>query len=259
MRVKKLYLFLGISLCLAAFSNVSAEEVVTDVKGFEGMVKKWIDLRTELQSEERDWKIKKENIKNQLELFAKEKESLEKEIKSMRQDMTTAQEEQAKLSSQLEANQKTLDSLDGGIQRAEKRLLVLVKSIPEPLLTGLKKNIKSLTNTGAMSFTQRAQNILALYSEIERIQASVHIVRELIEIEGGEKKEFDVVYLGLAEAFCVSSDGRNAGFGKPGIDGWKWQWNNSLAKEISKAVRIVKQKKPAEFLSLPLLIKEEVL
>ena len=259
MMMRKQCVIIGLFFCLTCLTSVSAEEVVTDVSGFEKMVQKWIDLRVELRSEERDWKERKEGIESQLELFAKEKESLEKEIKGMRTDMTGAQEKQAELSRQLECNQKTLDSLAGGIQRAERRLLSIVKLLPKSLSGELKKNIKALTNTDGMRLTQRAQNILSLYSEVERIQAGVHVRRELIAMENGQKKEFDVVYLGLAQAFCVSFDERDAGIGKPGVNGWHWQWDDSLVKKINKVIKIVNQKKAVEFLELPLFIKGEVL
>ena len=130
MMMKKQYIILSLFFCLACCHSVLAEEVVIDIVGFEKMVQKWIDLRIELESEERDWKERKEGIESQLELFVKEKESLEKEIKGMRIDMTGAQEEQAELSHRLERNQKTLDSLIGGIQRAERRVLSIVKLLP---------------------------------------------------------------------------------------------------------------------------------
>jgi len=60
-----------------------------------------------------------------------------------------------------------------------------------------------------------------------------------------------VLYLGLAEGWFVSPDGKFAGFGKPGPDGWKWTQQDALAPLVKRAIAINENTEAAAFVELP--------
>jgi hypothetical protein len=62
------------------------------------------------------------------------------------------------------------------------------------------------------------------------------------------------MYVGLAQAYYVSAGGE-AGIGKPGADGWKWQPSKAIANDLLTALDIIQGKHSPAFIQLPVSIQ----
>jgi hypothetical protein len=100
---------------------------------------------------------------------------------------------------------------------------------------------------------RRLQLLVGVLAEIDDLHAHTHVVRELLDLGHGQtRREMDVVYLGLACAYAVSTDNTFAAVGRPAESGWKWTANPSIAKTVRKLVRIQKKEEPPAIVALPL-------
>ena len=99
------------------------------------------------------------------------------------------------------------------------------------------------------------QNIVAMLNEADRFNSAISMAIEFRKDAGGKERQVQVVYLGLGQAYFVDQNNTIAGTGLPGLEGWVWSLNNDLATKIRKVIDIYENRRPAEFVSVPVEIK----
>ena len=82
------------------------------------------------------------------------------------------------------------------------------------------------------------------------------MVKEILALPDGSRKEMDVFYLGLARAFSVSLDNGYAAVGKPTAEGWVWEAHPEIADQARRAVAMYRGEYPAEMVNLPFQVLE---
>ena len=128
--------------------------------------------------------------------------------------------------------------------------------IPSFLSGSLNKSFDKLPRASGKTISQRLQLILSIYGEIERLENNVHVVKETLKTDSGKFQEMDVIYLGLSRGFAVSRDDKTAGIGLPFKNGWKWERRNGIAPEVRKAIAFYQREQMADFINLPLKVRE---
>ena len=68
----------------------------------------------------------------------------------------------------------------------------------------------------------------------------------------GEKREIEILYLGMTQAWFVDQSGKYAGYGVPSPDGWIWVDAPALAAPVRQAIEIQTRQSPPDFISLPI-------
>jgi hypothetical protein len=106
-----------------------------------------------------------------------------------------------------------------------------------------------------VSLSERFQNVIGILNEVNKFNRDITVTNELRELPGGSMAEVTVVYLGLGQAYYVTSGGDGAGVGRPAADGWEWTAANHLAPEIFRTVEILKNAQPPAFVPLPVEIR----
>jgi len=223
----------------------------------EELVAKWIDLRRELTEEKESWNEQKAQLEQEQALLLKEKETLEKEIAATREELLFTEAERTQMLERKKLLKEALDSCLPALREAEKDLREWQTLLPAPLVTQpLRKAFDQLQNASEQSVTQRLQVILSLYGEIERLQYGIHVVKEVLKTDSGRSREMDVIYLGLAQGFAVSADNQITGIGRSTVNRWKWEWHPEIAAEVRKAIVFHRHEKTADFVHLPLRVRE---
>ena len=92
--------------------------------------------------------------------------------------------------------------------------------------------------------------------ELEKFNGKVAVVKEVIRVDGGSPREYDVIYLGLGAAYFLDTERENAGYGVPGQGSWDFYQRNGLIKEISSFLDIHNNKKPPEYVRLPVEVRQ---
>jgi hypothetical protein len=234
--------------------QADSQEPLPTTSTLEALVSKWVDLRRQIGVEEQTWKEQKGHLERERELLAKEKELLEAEIAKNENVQALQEKQRAELAQKKAAYQKATDDTVPALAAAEASLKRWRKRIPSSLLSSSEKEFDKLEHTSKPSISQRLQLILSLYGEVERLQYAVHVVKEVLNTDSGREQEFDVIYLGLAQGYCVSSDGKLAGVGVPGKDGWDWRWIPEIAPEVRKGIEFYRHERIADFVHLPVKI-----
>jgi len=225
-------------------------------KTLEELVAEWVNLRRELTEEKESWEEEKAQLEQEQDLLKKEQETLQNEIAIAREESLSIESQRSQLVKRKKILNNAIEECIPVFREAEKDLREWRAVIPSSLLSPPVKNaFDRLKNGLGQSFTQRLQLIVSLYGEIERLQNGVHVVKEVLEIEPGSSREMDVVYLGLAQGFAVSQDNLIAGVGVPSESGWQWEWRNDIAPEVRKAVDFHSHEKTADFVHLPMRVK----
>ena len=253
--VFKILIFVVISSF--AFSlTVFADEPLATTHTLEALVAKWVDLRKELAQEKEKWNEEKSYLEQEKALLLKEKKMLDNEIAQASREQTQAEAERVELLQSKEISQKTLNEYLPALSRAEANLKKWKDVVPSSLSPALKKSFGRLQKASGKTISQRLQLILSIYGEIERLEHNVHICKERLKTDSGKLQEMDVIYLGLSQGFAVSLDNKIAGKGSPTKNGWRWEWRHGIAKDVRKAIAFYQRKEPADFVNLPLKIKE---
>jgi hypothetical protein len=77
-------------------------------------------------------------------------------------------------------------------------------------------------------------------------------VRKLAD---GTTAEVTALYVGIGQAYYVSGNKKAAGVGTASDEGWVWTPKNEAAREIARAISILKNEEAADFVPLPIVIK----
>lgn len=255
MRGRCAALLVGVAL-LAPLPGRAAE--TNAVSTLEGLVRQWVDLRGAVAAEVRARDEQERQLQSEARLLEKERAALQSERDGLAAELRrTAQEQQdqAERESKLRA---ALGAFNPSLERAEADLTRWRARIPEPLAAPLAADFAKLsgTNDPSAGAVQRLQIALGLYGQIEDLQRNVHVVKQLLPEASGSRREMDVLYLGLARAFAVSSDGAQAAVGVPGTDGWRWESRPALAHPIRAVIESQGRSRRHEVAALPLGVVE---
>jgi len=222
----------------------------SDLNSLEELVGQWVGLRSEISEENQAWKSQKRQWQQEIALLEKESSRLNEMI-ALEKQLTQAKE--GVVANQLERRDELRAVVvDVGLIADQYAVVVsaIKQRIPAPLQSeNLVRGCDITSNTGLAS-TRRLQKLLSSLSEIEKIKHSSHIVRELIVIEGGGRREMDVAYIGLAMAYAVSLDNSVAAIGSPVSTGWTKDLD--IAADVRKLIDIKQQKRPPEIINLPI-------
>jgi len=228
------------------------------VESLEALVEQWSALRRTIAQEERDWEAQRRRWEDEIALLKKEKAELSAEIEEARLTGRGIEEESERVLREKERLAALLEEMPPVLEEAEAALTLWPDLLPPPLYEKLAPAFRRLRDVDkAPSRSARLQHVLGLYTEIEKLHRDIHVVKELLRMPDGKRREVDALYLGLSRAFAVSQDATWAGVGTPtGEEGWRWEARPELAGEVRNAIRVFRRERTAELVELPLLVQE---
>jgi hypothetical protein len=182
---------------------------------------------------------------------------LEKEVRTMEQDKHANRvkriqwlADKKNIEKALGASQLVLEPIEMDLKKWETKL-------PSSLAKTLERQFEKLNQGSIRSVSQRLQTIIGLYSKIEGYHKSINRTKEVLKDNQGKIREVDVLYIGLAVGYALSVDGKMAGIGTPGLNGWQWQWRPQLAGQIKRAMNYYSHNQIADFVQLPVKLERE--
>ncbi len=235
-----------------------SHKAVALTRTLESRAEKLARLQQQVEMEKQSWQEEKAGLEQTFELLRKEKTLLEKEIRTMKKNKNTQRAARAQWLEEERRYTQILENCGPTLSRAEADLLKWQKRLPPALLALLKKQFNQLKRSPKRAVSQRLQLVLSLYGKIEGFQHRMHLVKEVLTVKGGRKKEFDVLYLGLAQGFALNRDHQQAGLGRPDTGTWTWDWRPELIGKIRQSMDYYRHNKTADFVLLPLRIKKEL-
>lgn len=218
----------------------------------------WVRLQEAIAAEKRDWATEKEYLGEEIRLFKEEIAALEEREQALKTDTAKLEEELKKLETEEQNLTAAAKLVADRLPALEAELRELNRSFPASLQSTLESLIKRLpeadTKTAAGA-AERMQVVVGLLSQVDKFNGQLSVAPEIRTNAAGEKIQVTVLYLGLAQAWFVSPDGKFAGHGKPDAGGWVWTEDDSLAPLVKRAIAINENTEVAAYVGLPASFK----
>ncbi|HAV64243.1 MAG TPA: hypothetical protein DCY13_17985 [Verrucomicrobiales bacterium] len=219
---------------------------------------RWVQLQESIAGEKRDWALEKEYLDREIRL-------LREEIGLLQERETLLKEETATIDAELRRIEAETGGLKLAAARVEEKLPefeTAMRSLNRALPAALRSTIESLFQrlpregaTTPAGTAERLQVVVGILGQVDKFNGQLNVAPELRTNAAGEKISVSVLYLGLAQAWFVSQDGRFAGHGMPGPQGWMWTQDDSIAPLVSRAIAIQENTAVADYVDLPLSLE----
>ncbi len=242
---------------LLAFAPLAtaAEDPASPVAAARDTYKEYIGIRKVIGEESAAWSTQQQTLTDMIAVLKSEIGELEEKMSALQASATSADQKRAELNAQLEAGRATSKAFDTDIAAFEQRLRTLTVALPDPLARELEPLLARLPDDPAktrLSYSQRLQNVIGVLAQTDKFNADVKYVSEVKDV-GGETREVQTLYLGLAAALFTDAGGAYAGFGYPTPSGWQWETaGGEQALEVARAVDVYLARQSPEFVSVPL-------
>jgi len=229
------------------------------VDGFRAKLEKWVETQRITAEERSDWDVERETLRATRDLLKEEKEALEAEIAELEAGNTGADEERRDLLLERGGYQRVNLVLAEQVRGMEERVLAVLPRLPEPLrkkLDPLVVQIPADPEHTNIQLGQRLMNVLGVLSQAEKWNGTATFVGETRAVGGDQKMQVRTLYWGLGQAFYVDAQGRTAGVGRPGPNGWEFSDEPSLAGDTELLLDIYEGNVDRiDFVGLPVEIR----
>lgn len=249
----RVYALSMLSCCLCLALHGQNDPVETKAK-----LTKWVETRQLIAEEVNEWEVEKEFLTATRDLLQEQAKSLNEKIGELQANTTQADKVRSDLAVERGNLQRANEGLETQIASMETQIKELIKLFPEPLKKKLDKLIVRIPedpSKSSLSIGQRLITVLGILSQAEKFNSSPSIEKETRKV-GNDEILVSTIYWGFAFAVFVDTNGKIAGVGHPGSDGWVWEERNDLATEIKGFVDMYEGNVDViEFVQLPISIK----
>ncbi len=238
---------------LAQTPGDAAAAKMEALRGSRESVAKWMQSQQIISKELVEWATARDILKDRIELTKGQLESVEAKTREAEAEIAKSDAtklEALKKRDELEAATKALaedlPKLEAMIRERHALLPVPFQDKVAPFFQRMPADPK----TTKISAAERYQNVFAILQEMNKLSNDIAVVPEIRLIEG-KPTEVQTIYLGLAQAYYLSTNGAAAGLGKPGEKGWEWTPRNELTKPLKDVMAVMNSKTKPHFVSLP--------
>jgi chromosome segregation ATPase len=256
----------GIVLSLfGTYSSAQAQQeqvpatAADQIKNATEVTRQWVDTQATIAKEGNQWKVDRELIQQRIDLFQSEMENLQSEIDELAKKASEGQGTRAEYSNRIDELNRAQSVVLGKLPKYETELRELAQFFPAPLQNSISKLLNALPANPQKASSgpgQRLAVIVGILNEVDKFNKDVTTTQEIHVIDG-KQIQVEVMYLGLGEAFYADENGMIGGYGTPAKGSWNWVEDNTMASQISKAIKIAQGKiKPAVFVELPMQVTD---
>jgi hypothetical protein len=246
----RLLAMLAVTICLRSNAQSSLVEARSNLE-------KWVETRQLISKTKSDWQTDKETLEQTVQLFERELKSVEEQMTKLSTNNTQVEKERLEAENLKKSSQEAIDSARDFAVGFEGQIKKLTPRFPGPLQDSLKPLLARLPADAhsKMSSAERVQIIVGVLNEVDKFNNAISVYNEKRKNPKGEEMAVEVLYAGLGAAYFVNETGDFAGTGTPGVTDWEWSTRPELASRVREAIRIYRNERPAQFISLPVTIK----
>ncbi len=253
-------------MCIVIVSAASCgslargEDKPTDLpsaRTLEALVSELLQLELEENKEETTWREHRGHMDAMIALLKAEKQQLQKAIESLRTKERSEQTERERLVARISEMKAALLGVAKSATEAGRDILAEYEKLPVPLQERLKSGARLLrTRLDEKPSADRAvellRTVVAFSQDMQRILSEIHAVKKVLALEDGQRLEVDVLYLGGAIGFYLTSDQKGAGVLKRSDGKWTRKSRNEIAPQVALALGVKRKEKPPTLVALPL-------
>ncbi len=221
-------------------------------------LEQWVETRQLISKTRSDWQTDKETLEQTRQLFDRELQQVAEQMGKLSTNSTQVDKERTEAEAALKSSNEALDRAKQFTAGFEGKLAKLVPQLPVPLQEIIKPLLTRLpadTAATKMPVTERVQVLVGILNEVDKFNNAVNLFSEKRKNEKGEEVAVETVYVGLGAAYFVNDANNFAGTGAPGPNGWEWAIKSEIASPVREVVRIYRNERPAQFVTLPVTIR----
>lgn len=221
-------------------------------------LEQWVQTRQLISRTQADWADDREILKQTLAQLERELAQVREQQAGVETNHTAVASQRAELQALKDRYQTATAAVRARVAELEARVRRLEPVLP-PALRGTVQTLLNRLPTDATStnapLVPRVLTLITLLNEVDKFNAALTVAEETRPGPDGREIVVEVLYAGLGQAWFVSKSGDLAGVGVPESEGWQWTFRNELAPAITRALRMYRNELPAEFVSLPVLLR----
>lgn len=218
---------------------------------------KWMETERIIAQERDAWQHSRDMLKARIDLVNGEIQAQQEKMKQLKTTGADLGGKRAILAADDQSARGALDTLSESIGSLEEAVRGLSARFPEPLLARVRPLLDRMPADPAhtkVSLAERFQNVVGILNEANKFDNDISMNAEIRTLANGTPSEVRVVYVGLGQAYFVSANGE-AGIGRPGPDGWRWEVDRSIAPAVAQVVEILQAKSKPKLVPLPVDIR----
>lgn len=249
---------LVLAVILAGMLAGSAQADSEKIEQTRTQLEKWVETQRIISEEKRDFRLAKEMLNERIDLVEREIDSLKEKIGQAEESIAEADKKREELIEENEKLKAASSSLVDTMVTLEKRTRELLALLPDPIRDRVKPLSQRLPDGESqtkLSNSERFQNMVGILNEVDKFNREISATSEVRTLENGTSMEVAAMYIGIGQAYYVNANGNVAGVGTAGEQGWMWSADNDAAEQISHALDILNNEKPASFVPLPVEIR----
>lgn len=240
-------------LALAAGGTIAGaqDSLVPPPAELQEKVSEWVLTRKLISAEDAAWQGEKASLTDLNAIRIRETEQLDGFVKLAGSRVEELAAKRAAFTKEESDLKIWRAELEKKVVALETGLKPLIPLFPAPLREKIEESLIRIESPDIdQPLQNRTRDILLVLQACLEFQNSITINTEIRET-AGERRELDVIYLGMTQAWYVDASNQLSGYGIPEEGTWKWTEDNSIARRVRSAIEIQSRKATPAFVELP--------
>ncbi len=235
--------------------SASTEERIAATRA---ALEEWMEQRRLIAKLRAEWDEGREILQARIDVTETEIADLRERIAKAEEGISGFEEQRSKLERDKERLKEASSSLESQIGPLEQQTRQLVARLPHPLQEKLKtltQRIPEDPENTELGLGLRFQNIVGILDMANKFNNEVADFPETLTLAEGKRAEVTAIYIGVGQAYYLSDDGKSAGIGFGGPEGWTWRPQDDIAPQVRQLLDILGGQKAAEFVTVPMRVQ----
>jgi hypothetical protein len=250
-------LVLAILACGLGGGALAAATDGTAIEQARAVLDRWVETRKVISQEKRDYALARELLIDRVRMVARDIEQIKQKTTETEKGIADSEAKKKELQAEGETLRAGATAIDAALATLEARVKALLPRLPDPVrerVKPLSQEIPDDPATTKLSRSRRLQSVVGILNEVNKFHREVTMTSEIRTLRDGSSAEVTALYAGISQGWYASKDGKAAGVGSAGPDGWRWTAADDAAPEILRAIAIAKNDKVAAFARLPIKV-----
>ena len=215
-------------------------------------LEQWVKTRQLISEERAAWEVEKATLAGLNEVRLRESGQLDEFITAARSRVAEIDAQRSRFAEDENSLKAWRSAMEKEVTSLEQQIRPLLPRFPAPLRAKVEEALIRLDAPDSDEPLQnRTRDILLVLQAYLEFQNTLTVESDIREIAGA-RREVEILYLGMSQAWYVDIDGKHSGHGVPGDSGWNWTEDNSIAPRVRSAIEIQARRAAPTFVELPL-------
>lgn len=237
---------------LAGQESAPAGEPLPKAGEVQSKFEQWVKTRQLISEERAAWEVEKATLAGLNEVRLRESEQLDEFITAAGARVAEIDAQRSRFAEDETALKAWRSAMEKEVTSLEQQIRPLLPRFPAPLRGKVEEALIRLDAPDPdQPLQNRTRDILLVLQAYLDFQNTLTVESDIREIAGA-RREVEILYLGISQAWYVDIDGKHSGYGVPGDSGWIWTEDNSIAPRVRSAIEIQARRAAPTFVELPL-------